>query len=271
MNASRTGILLVLVVALAAFAVGQGSCSAEDGDDSRQQDDDDDSGPNTDDDTGDDDTGDDDAGDDDTEPDPIEDILLIWGSDQAESAALAEVFVALGYSVTRLKESEITQTNAEGYDLIVLAADTQWNNIIYAGHVMDTGSRIFGIYWGGALFYDTFGYTLGFAGGITFDGETAVEAADQGDAIWSDPADIPIDGEGKATLFDSIQYCHARNITSPPASVEIFGYVPSGDRHVAIGIEDGRYLYWGYETRVDDLNEAGRDLIGNLLVLLNGR
>jgi hypothetical protein len=262
LTARGVGVAFLALACLLAV----GSCAADDDDADRGPfvpGDDDGGGGGT---TDDDDAGDD-SGDDDTAGG---DVLVIYDIEAADAQDLAAFLDGLGYTATAIKQRDLTEFNVGGYDMIVLTGDTTWSNLPRADLVMNAGSRIFGFYWGAARFYDNFGLTFGFAGGTTFDGITDVEVVDPGDSMWTG---VTVPESGVVTLFTNAnRSCHARNIPAPPSGVDVFGYVGDvGPFYTSLGVEDGRYFYWGYETRVADLTADGEKILENAFALLAKR
>ena len=264
--------LALLMLAAGALAL-TGNCVGGNGDAERGSGSDaDDGGGGETDDAGDDngdDTGDDDTG------TPVTTVLVIHDAlDASEAEALAGFLGDLGYSVSRLQDLDIDAGGVAGYDIIVLTGQTTWDNLTKANLVMNTGARIFGFFWGGARFYDVFNLALGFYGlygGTTFDSETDARVVDASDTIWNVPNPIDIPASGLVTIFSSAlnQSCHAANLTPMPADVQPFAYVPTEyGAYVSVGLEKSLYFYWGYDTAIENLTDAGRSLLANAMAVL---
>ncbi|MFX1510993.1 MAG: right-handed parallel beta-helix repeat-containing protein [Promethearchaeota archaeon] len=200
-------------------------------------------------------------------------IAYVYLSDTSDKDSYCNLLESNGFTITPISLYDLTtDTDFTGYDLIILADDTGWNNKwgLYEMQILpiyESNRPILGLGEGGYAYFGQIELYIGSAlGNQGIHGNlNSIEIVEEqsNHPIFTSPNPI---GSGIVELYTESRHVSI-HFSTTPEEVILFGRQPSSD-HYPILMEQGKYFFWGFRESPDSMTDTGKDLMQNIVTFL---
>lgn len=185
----------------------------------------------------------------------------------------AESFQSLlggyGCSTTLIRVVDVTATQLDSYDLLIVANDAQyedtWSDPNTVTAIEDSGKPIIGLGDGGYDFFGVLGLSIGKPNG-GHGSMNSIEVVNPNSSLYRTPYSIEIPEDRVLQLYTETDHIGIylwptipETVTALASQVNDYGYYP-------LVAEFNRYLLWGFEESPDKMTEVGKTLFINVVI-----
>jgi hypothetical protein len=224
-------------------------------------------GSQTDDDA-DDDTADDDTTDDDTTQESIN-LMVIYNHNAAIVDSYRAVLATDHITVKALAEGAVPNGDFTGTQVILVDTNTEWFDSNGVAHIAALGVPVIGVYYGGGYLFNGIGLQIGWAGGVVDENATKIRVFSPDHQLFNSPYDLGVSQSSELAVFAGATQLRYHDLIPMPGGVEMLAERDVGTGFSAITIENGIYLYWGFEMDPLNLTEVGREILVNAIYFLS--
>ena len=194
----------------------------------------------------------------------------IYDTDADTAHSFKDLLDSNGMATTLVQLGDVANTNFYPYDAILVGNDTgtggDWLGSAAArDKVQGSGRPILGFGEGGASLFEELDLYISWNHCWTSLSETQVYAYDSRHPIWNVPYDIYVPRDSLVTIYSANQMALDVYLPRPMEGVLPLGREYDDATHYPLIEEDSRYLLWGFYAGPDSMNQAGQDLLINVL------
>jgi hypothetical protein len=203
-------------------------------------------------------------------------VLFIYSTDTSGAATFQSLLNAHGYSATTVTVSGASSANLSNYSVIILDSDTgstvPWSgSTTLPNAILASGKPVLGMGAGGAVYFDTEGYTgIGF-GASAYNGENGIlNVVDATNTIWSNPNAIatgaPVTTYTPGSGTQELYYTSA-----PGGGTTLIGGTNGHTGYYAVASQTKTgltYLFWGQDSAPTAMTTVGQNLFINCMKFL---
>lgn len=214
----------------------------------------------------------DDTGSDDDSLVPIPTVAIIHHANAARMAQWAAVLDSYGYPSFGIDEADLPGANFTGADVVLVDTQTLWYTVEGASAVDDTGLPILGLGPGGMHLYDQLGLQSGFShtDDLVFFTQQSITIRASGSPVFKTPRNFALENGDIMRILEYGQDLYAISIDPAPAGVTVLAAMDDNPSRSSVLLENNRFMSWGFDLSASDLNQDGRDFLGNCIAFLGG-
>ena len=189
-----------------------------------------------------------------------------------EADSYREFLEANGYSCDLVPMIAVLSTVLSRYDLVIIGSDTgagyDWGDKNLVSILDGCGKPILGVGEGGFSFFGQLKLATGYPHG-TFGKENSIYVCDPSHRVFVGPNQIVISNDRIVRLYDSADSV-AAILRALSSSFSVLGSSASSLHryHYLLTLDQGRYAFWGFDTRLESATDVGRDLFLNMVSYL---
>ena len=188
-----------------------------------------------------------------------------WDREKAES--FQSFLQAYGCTVTLLRSDQMTASDVEDCDLVMIDPDTQnpaaWPDQAVSA-VTDAGTPILGLGPGGYRFFGKMGLTIGYPNGAsnTFD---SVQLVDPNSPLLDTPYAVAVPQDSVLTLYNVTEKGSVIYLWPAPDTVTTFASMFGDPGYFPLVAERGHFL-WGFTESPEHMTAVGQRLFLNVII-----
>jgi len=174
-----------------------------------------------------------------------------------------------GCSTTLIKLNDVPATPLDSYDLIIVANDTQheniWSDPNTVAAIEDSNKPVIGLGEGGYTFFGELELSIGSPNG-THGSQNSIEVIDPNCSLYSTPYSIDIPEDRALQLYTETEHVGLYLWPTIPESVTVLGGEVDSVNYFPLAMQHNRYLLWGFTESPQKMTEIGKTLFINVVI-----
>jgi hypothetical protein len=194
-------------------------------------------------------------------------VAYIHSSDVEAAQSFRSLLVAYGCSTTLMAIDQISNTDLDSYDIIIVGDDTgnlsHWEDIESVTAIESSGKPVIGLGEGGYAFFGQLGLSIGWPNGM-HGSHNSIYVVEPDSSIFDTPYSIDIPEDLVLQLYTESNYVPLY-LFPVPETVAAIGRDADSNGYYPLAMEH-LYLFWGFSASPQNMTEIGKRLFINLVI-----